>query len=54
MSKLSGKIAIITGGNSGIGLASAKVFAVEGAQVIITGRRRMLWSKLLPRSATVR
>lgn len=40
MSKLAGKIAIITGGNSGIGLASAKVFAAEGAQVIITGRRK--------------
>ncbi|MGB8353872.1 MAG: SDR family oxidoreductase [Chthoniobacteraceae bacterium] len=40
MSKLSGKIAVITGGNSGMGLATARLFASEGAQVIITGRRQ--------------
>ncbi|HYV65665.1 MAG TPA: glucose 1-dehydrogenase, partial [Myxococcales bacterium] len=38
--KLEGKIAVITGGNSGIGLATAQRFAAEGARVFITGRRQ--------------
>ena len=40
MAKLTGKVALVTGGNSGMGLASAQLLAHEGAQVVITGRRQ--------------
>src|SRR5262249_12144219 len=40
MSKLQGKVAVITGGTSGIGLATARRFADEGAHVVVTGRRQ--------------
>jgi NAD(P)-dependent dehydrogenase (short-subunit alcohol dehydrogenase family) len=38
MSKLQNKVAVVTGGNSGIGLATAKALIAEGANVVITGR----------------
>lgn len=39
MKKLKDKVAVVTGGNSGIGLAAAKAFVTEGAKVVIVGRR---------------
>src|SRR5260370_21433636 len=40
MSSLEGKVAVVTGGNSGIGLATAREFHANGAKVVIAGRDR--------------
>jgi NAD(P)-dependent dehydrogenase (short-subunit alcohol dehydrogenase family) len=49
--KLEGKVAVITGGSSGIGLATAKRFVEEGAHVVITGRRE---KELVEAAASIR
>jgi NAD(P)-dependent dehydrogenase (short-subunit alcohol dehydrogenase family) len=50
MGKLQGKVAVITGGTTGIGLASAKLFVKEGAYVFITGRRQKELDEAVPAS----
>ena len=45
MSKLQGNLAVVTGGTTGIGFATAKRFVDEGAFVFITGRRQRSWTR---------
>jgi hypothetical protein len=42
---LKGKVAVVTGGTSGIGLATAREFALLGASVVLTGRKKMRLKK---------
>ena len=50
MQALTGKVAVITGGNSGIGLASDKPFVAEGALVFITARQQAKLDKAQKKS----
>ena len=57
MKRLEGKVAVVTGGNSGIGLATAKQFRDEGARVAISGRSQKTLdetAKLLGKDALLR
>jgi NADP-dependent 3-hydroxy acid dehydrogenase YdfG len=47
MTRLEGKVAIVTGASSGIGYATAKLFAQEGAKVVVAARRESELRKLV-------
>ncbi len=49
--RLEGQIAVVTGGTTGIGLATAKRFATEGARVFVTGRRQAELDASMPAAA---
>lgn len=51
MGKLKGKSAVITGGSSGMALASARLFVEEGADVLSRAEGRRSWTRLLGRLA---
>jgi NAD(P)-dependent dehydrogenase (short-subunit alcohol dehydrogenase family) len=50
MKKLDKRVVVITGGSSGIGLACARLFEKEGAQVVLFAEARMAWKKPLAQS----
>ena len=50
MERMKGKVAVIVGGASGFGYACAKIFAAQGAEIVIAGRRGASLKKLLKNS----